>query len=172
MARTCFLIVAFLTFLNGAVPGQAQPFGRWFAETNKSEFLYALSINDSGNVLGQFCYPGEGSCVWLIGFKTRCQKGDNYPVLANSDAGSLHLEVLCDGQLESGLFRYVFTSFDQVDNIVRQGTRVGFAVPLQKDEFQVVRFDLTGATSALSAMRAAAEKRTQPVKRGTRDERL
>jgi hypothetical protein len=166
------LIATFAMLLADVVLAHAQTFGSWFVGTKRSDFLYALSINDSGNVLGQFCYPGDGSCIWLIALKTGCQKGDHHPVLANSDAGSVHLDVLCDGQLESGLFRYAFTNFDQVDNIVRQGTRVGFALPLQKDEFRVVRFDLSEAASALATMRAAAEKKTLPVRRGTRDEKL
>lgn len=172
MTRACLLVVACVLLLGGAAAGRAQTIGSWFVETTKTGFLAALSANASGNVLGQFCYPDEGSCVWLIGLKTGCRRGERYPVLANSDAGSVHLHVLCDGQLEGGLFRYAFTNFDQVDNIVRRGARVGFAVPLEQDEFRVIRFDLAGATGALAVMRAAAERRAQPVRRGTRDERL
>jgi hypothetical protein len=156
----------------GFESAQAQSFGDWFAETQSRTALYAASINDSGNVFGQFCFLGEGSCVWLVALKTGCQKGDKYPVLANSDAGAVHLEVYCDGQLESGLYRYAFTTFDPVENLVKQSARIGFALPLQEDEFRVVRFNLRGALAAISAMRAAAESRTKPATRGTRDERM
>jgi hypothetical protein len=164
-------LVVLLAF-TGILQAAAQSYGDWFVETSKATYFYAVSVNDSGNVLGQFCFPGDGSCIWLIGMKPSCKSGARYPVLANSDAGAVHLEVLCDGQLESGLYRYAFTSFDNVDNMVRQSSRVGFAIPLEEDQFRVVRFNTRGGAAALSAMRSAAERRTKPVGRGTRDEKL
>jgi hypothetical protein len=47
------------------------------------------------------------------------------------------------------VYRYVFTNFDSVTGAIIKSTRIGFAVPLRGDEFQVVRFDLTGATAAI-----------------------
>jgi len=70
------------------------------------------------------------------------------------------------------VYRYVFANFDSVTGAIIKSTRIGFAVPLRGDEFQVVRFDLTGATAAIPAMRAAAANRIQPERRGTLDEKL
>ena len=53
---------------------RAEVFGDWFAEAHGPTSLYAASANEAGNVFGQFCYLSEGSCVWLIGVKTRCQR--------------------------------------------------------------------------------------------------
>jgi len=67
---------------------------------------------------------------------------------------------------------YAFTNFDQVDKIIQQSSRVGFAIPMQDDEFRVVRFNVRGATRAISAMSEAAAKRSKAVPRNTRDKRL
>lgn len=155
-----------------ASAAHAQTFGDWFVDTKGPTALYAASVNDSGHVFGQFCFPGADSCVWLIGLQTGCEKGAQYPVLANSDAGAVHLKMFCDGQLDSGKYRYVFTDFDEVDDLVRQATRIGFALPLQEDQFRVVRFNVRGAAAALSVMRGATQRRITPTQRGTRDEKM
>ncbi len=154
-------------------PASAETFGKWYADVDRSgEYAFALSINDSGHVLGQWCYPDSGLCVWLIALKTSCTSGRKHPVLANSDKGAAHLTVLCDGQLANGMYRYAFTDFDEIDNVIRSATRVGFALPLEDDAFRVVRFDLKGARQALSALREAAGRAARPAGRGTRGERL
>ncbi len=111
----CLLIVALITL--GAVAfGHAQTFGKWVAVTKGSNYFYAASINESGHAFGQYCYLGETKCLWLIGMKTACEQDSEYPVLANSDAGSVHLKVYCAGRLDDGRYR-AFTDFDQVDNL-------------------------------------------------------
>lgn len=149
---------------------QSQTFGSWFIDTTSRDGLYAATMNDSGALLGQFCFPGAGACVWLIGMRTRCETGEKYPILANSDVGARYLEIYCDGELENGLHRYAFTDFDAVDGLVKSGSRVGFAIPLRQDQFIVVRFLLNGSKAAISAMRTTAERHTLPNKGETRDE--
>jgi hypothetical protein len=138
-----------------------------------SEGHYAARANDSGHFLGQYCYQSKGSCLWLLAIKTRCDEGDKYPVLINSDAGSAQVEVHCLGHLPSaGMYRYAFTDFELIDRTVRNGRRIGFAIPLESDQFRVLRFDLTGASSALNSMRARAQanSQTRPAIRNTRDQ--
>lgn len=154
------------------VVAQTRTFGSWFIETTSRDGLYAATMNDSGALLGQFCFPGAGSCVWLIGMSTRCEAGAKYPILANSDVGAQYLELYCDGELENGLHRYAFTDYAAVDGLVKGGNRIGFAIPLQQDQFIVVRFLLNGAKVAISAMRDAAERNTLPNRGETRDEHM
>lgn len=123
--------------------------------TDDGEALYAATVNDSGNLLGQYCVLSSGNCAWLLGMVTGCKEGDSYPVLANSDAGSSHIYVQCSAQLDNGLYRYVFNDFEEIDDLVKKGLRVGFAVPLQGDQFRVVRFDLGGSNRALALMQGA-----------------
>jgi hypothetical protein len=169
MLRPVIKFTATICLLLFGTVSSAQTIGNWFTELKSATGLYAATINDSGALFGQFCYPAEGNCIWLIGMSTGCDKGDKYPVLANSDAGAQQLELLCDGRLESGLYRYVFLNFDAVDAIARKGTRIGIAIPLQADQFRVVRFQLNGATQAIDVMRAASERRVKPASKTTRD---
>ncbi|MCM0082453.1 hypothetical protein L4X63_12715 [Geomonas sp. Red32] len=153
-------------------PVLAQEFGNWAVDAKSEKFLYAATVNESGALLGQFCFVEGGSCVWLIGMDTGCNKGDEYTVLANSDAGSSAMQVLCDGQLDNGMYRYGFSDFESIDTLLKTATRVGFAVPLQSDQFKVFRFKLEGAKPAISVMRALAEKRMKNSETGTKDDTI
>jgi hypothetical protein len=173
--RAVMVAAVWAVMFSSPVGSHAQSFGDWYAETSDPATMYAASVNDSGNVLGQYCFPDDGACVWLIGIKTGCEPGGKYPVLANSDTGAAHLDALCGGKLSDGLYRYAFSDFSAIDNFIKQATRVGFALPLQEDQFRVIRFNLDGASRAVSVMRAAAtaaHSRIKPASRGTRDERL
>ena len=66
--------------------------------------------------------------------------------------------------------------FDKVTAAVGKGRLLGFAFPLKSGYFQVLRFSLVGASSALVGdMRQRASRSTptiSPARRGMRDERL
>src|SRR5262245_19419358 len=165
-----------LLLLTSRPHAQEQNFGSWFVGTVRSSGLhYAATINDSGNLLGQYCSPTEDSCWWLLGMKTSCTEGERYPVLANSDAGASHMEVICNAKLDNGMHRYVFTDFDKVDDVLSRGTRAGFAIPLENDQFRVVRFSITDSTRAVARMKSNPEKAQQRSPRppsGTKDQTL
>jgi hypothetical protein len=169
------LLLSFL-FVVVSSASHAQSSDTWTTGvTDSGEMLYAATINDSGNLLGEYCSPSTGNCIWLLGMSTACKEGDQYPILANSDAGAAHIMVYCSAKLDNGLYRYVFTEFDSINNIVTKGLRVGFAVPLQADQFRVVRFDLSGSNRALALMLEAAQKaQKKPTSKptGTRDQDL
>ena len=131
---------------------------------------YAATVNDSGNVLGQYCYP-EG-CVYLLAFKTSCKQGSKYPVLVNSDKGSKAVELYCGRSLRNGYYQYIFTEFDEMHRTVLEAARVGFAFPLQGDEFIVVRFSLIGSNEAIDALSARTATPSGPRWRDTRDQRM
>lgn len=163
-----------ITFHNSS---NAQSRDEWFTGVTDSgdKLFYAATMNESGNILGQYCDPSTGNCIWLLGMSTVCKEGDQYPVLANSDASSAHILVYCSARLDNGHYRYVFTEFDVINNIVMKGVRVGFAVPLQADQFRVVRFNLSGSNRAIASMRAAAEKiqkKSSSKSTGTKDQDL
>ena len=132
---------------------QFNTIGRWGVDTTYSEFMYAATLNDTGSVFGQYCYKSTQSCLYLIGLKTSCNVGHRYYVLSNSDIGSNVFEIYCNGPLISGLYQYVFTNFNKIDDLVKNGSRVGFAMPLQDSTFIVVRFSLYGSTSAVERLR-------------------
>jgi hypothetical protein len=151
-------ILATLAILNRVEVAKAEEtYGSWAVSlADDKSSVFAGTLNDSGGVLAEFCYPEKGSCIWTIGMSSSCEEGHEYPVLANSDASSAQLQVKCNGQIQDGKYSYAFTNFDDIDRIVKSSTRVGFAVPLQSDLFTVVRFSLTGSTSAVQRMRDVA----------------
>lgn len=124
--------------------------------------------------MGQYCFLGEASCVWVLGMTLGCDKGDQYILLVNSDSGATSLKVTCGGQPANmpTVYKYIFTSFDDINEVALKNRRIGFAFPLQGDQFRVVRFDQGGAPAAVDTMRADAVRRARPALRGTRDEKL
>jgi hypothetical protein len=167
LIATCLIACATVPAL-----AAAEIIGSWQTDAF-SEGVYAATLNDSENLIGQYCYPDQGSCLWLLGLKTRCESGHEYPILANSDVGAREVTVRCGSRLESGLYQYVFTNFDAIDEIVKGSSRLGFAVPLADDQFRVIRFSLDGARAAIDGMRArAADATNKPVRQNTRDQQL
>lgn len=141
------------------VTAQDESFGSWsvgFVSDRTS--LYAATINDSGALLGEYCTPSKGSCMWVLGMSTGCEEGSKYPVLANANTGAVELEIVCNGKILQDKWSYAFTNFEQIDALVKGGSRVGFAMPLQQDQFRVVRFLLNGASVAIARMRSTAER--------------
>ena len=167
-----YVVVMLLFGALGANVGWAQTsIGGWQLDTKGNDYHWAATVNDSGQVFGQYCYLGDQTCYYIIGLDKSCEPGNKYPVLANSDLGAMQLELLCDAPVDSGRYRYFLTNFDQADEIARKSTRVGFALPLKNDQFTVVRFRLDGAVAAIDAMRSMAEKKV-PTRSNTRDQRL
>lgn len=161
-------LFGFLSVLLVPVLGVAQTFGGWITGTADSGELYAATVNDSSAVLGQYC--SSDSCAWIIGMSTSCEAGAKYTILANTDIGAYHLDIYCNRKLEGGVYQYVFTDFAAIDGLVKSGSRIGFAIPLEKDQFIVVRFLLNGSKAAIAAL--ATEKNTLPNKGGTRYENM
>ncbi len=156
------LLPAFFALTLGAGSlARAEDFGKWTVVTDDPTMMYAVVFNDSGALFGQYCYPEKGSCLWLISTSTSCEKDHKYPVLANSDGGAVPLTIQCQGSIGKGSdvkYAYVFTDFDEVTNLVKNATRIGFAVPLQSDQFKVVRFPVDGSAEALAALRNKASE--------------
>ncbi len=161
-----------LVSLINVAAAQERTWGAWSAgRTSEGDGTYAATMNDSGNILGQYC--NNGTCVYLLGIKTSCKTGDKYPALVNSNISALSVEVICRGKLDNGMYRYVFADFDQMDEVVKKASQVGFAVPLAGDQFRVIRFDLMGSNEAIAAIRSSGggrDSRVSPVGRGTRDQ--
>ena len=168
--RILLLLITLLA--SDSLFAEIQRYGSWLTNTDSNDFVYAATLNENEHLFGQYCFPAEGACVWLLGFRTGCQQGDSYPALANSDSGAAHIEIICGGRLENGLYRYALADFDTIDDLVKKGGRLGFAVPFKEDQFRLIRFDLTGARAAIDAIRRNGGRQIKPMSRGTRDQRL
>lgn len=132
--------------------------GDWTWSIDDPTAFYAGTENSAGQMLAQFCDTTEGSCVYVVGFDTTCDEGDPYPALVNSDAGTASIEFLCGGELDNGSNVMLVKGFDQMDSFIRKAKRIGFALPMQGDEFKAVRFSLKGSVAAIDAMRKVAAR--------------
>lgn len=132
--------------------------GDWTWSIDDPTAFYAGTENSAGQMLAQFCDTTEDSCVYVVGFDTTCDEGDSYPALVNSDAGTVSIEFLCGGELDNGSNVMLVKDFDQMDGLLRKAKRIGFALPMQGDEFKAVRFSLKGSVAAIDAMRKVAAR--------------
>jgi hypothetical protein len=143
--------------------------------TNGKEF-FAYTQNDNGQAFGEWCSVDSGSCTWMIGMSFACDKDFAYPVLANSDAEAESLSMNCSGTIEdTDLSRYAFTDFKSVKSLLKDAHVVGFAIPMQSDQFRVIRFSLDGCSDAIAAMEAsatAAYQRQKNAAAATRDVKM
>jgi hypothetical protein len=170
-AKIIFATV-WIAILAGALPAPAQVIGDWVVDVTSQNAYSAVTVNDSGHGFGQFCDLNEGNCYWLIETSSSCAVGTTSPVLGNSDGTAVNLELLCIGQLEGGNSAYVFTNFDQVDELVRHSDRVGFALPLGDDEFRMEKYNVRGTVDALTVMLAATNKRLKSIPNNNRRNRV
>lgn len=176
MCRSLFAALALCSIV--ATAHASTTFRDWVAGvTHDGASYYAATTNASGEVFGQWCSRHSGDCVWLIGMSVGCDRDSAYPVLANSGLGGESLTITCGGTIaDTNLSRYSFSDFDSITKLVSGAGGVGFAIPMQSDQFRVVRFSLVGATQALNAMHAVAQDAEKDSRKSTssdtRDETL
>ncbi len=155
--RTKAVLSIGLALIAVSVIAAPRQWGSWFSgEADSGDFLYAVTANDAGHLLGQYCFPGQNSCVYLLGTRAACEPGKHYPVLVASDLGSVDLLLLCGGRLDSGHYRYLFNDFEPIDDMVKQASKVGFVFLFANDQPDVVVFDMLGSNEAIAAMHATA----------------
>jgi hypothetical protein len=151
-----FATVAILAALASGASAEDRRVGAWSVGVMKGDSgTFAATENDAGGLLGQYCYPEQGTCVWILASKIVCETGNRYPLLVNTDAGAAVLEILCLDV--EGKQRYAFTDFDAIDGIVHKARKLGMAFPTANGLFHVTRFSLDGASRAVALMRGVAE---------------
>jgi len=145
--------------------------GDWVWNVDGPEAFYAATENSAGQGLMQFCDINEGSCLYAVGFDTTCDEGATHPALVNTEETAASITLHCGKKLKDGTNLMFFEDFDQIDKIIRNATRIGFALPMQGDEFKAVRFSLKGSNEALDAMRKLAAKsgERKPVVRNAKE---
>ncbi len=135
-------------------------FAKWFANIDDPSNPYAITFNDSGNGFGQFCNVNKSSCYWVFSLQNACKNGIEIPVLINSDNGGYPTTVICDGKLnEFNQYRYIFTDFKVIENIINTGGKIGMSFPIEGGQFTVVRFYLDGAKEAVKKINEEANKK-------------
>lgn len=134
--------------------------GDWTWSTDDPETYWAISSNEANNVIGQFCYLGQNSCVYFVNLNTDCEQGAKYPAMLNSEKGSASVMLTCSHKTaDQAHWVFIIHPFDDVDNFVRTSVNLGIAVPMASGQFKVSRFSLRGSVNAIDPMREAAARR-------------
>ena len=125
------------------------PFKDWIVASGAG-FMYAATINKVDNVFGMYCTYNDGNCYYKIIVNSSCDKGDKSPVLVNTDTSDAYAaEIDCDGKVsDSNGYRY-FLNGDETDDVIKKDNAIGFAIPIENNEFLAVRFSLSGSTEAI-----------------------
>jgi len=164
MKRLTITIALLLITAGFAHFAYAETVSDWEVDTTDPTVMFAATANDNEHVFGEFCFPEDGSCYWVVSMSVPCKEGDRYPILANSDAAAISVELLCiDANADQHQYRYAFTNFDQIDKVIRSSSKIGFAMPMQEDTFRVIRFNLKGVEKALSIMHNAVASKSKPA---------
>jgi hypothetical protein len=151
---TRILIVISMFFSNPLYAGTFSS-GDWYWSNDDGSFYWAATTNQADHILGQYCYFEGDACLYLVGMSIDCKVGEEYPALINSDAGAIQVTLICSHEFRKQKILAI-NSFDDIDRVVRNSTRIGIAVPLENDQFKVGRFSLAGSVKAIDRMRAAA----------------
>lgn len=119
------LVASLFAYLSAAGAAQAQTnYGHWsVAQGDDKTYIYASTMNDSGAILGEYCYYASKRCFWLLGNSTACEKEHIYPTLANSDTGAIELDISCNGEVKNGIYGYSFTKWQDLENVLKKASR-------------------------------------------------
>jgi hypothetical protein len=151
---------------------QERKFGAWSVRLGDDGGAYAGTTNESGGFLAQFCFREQERCVWTLSVNLNCEDGSTYTALVNSDSGAFATQIVCK-KFDDNTTAYKFTDFDRIDSTIRTSEWVGFAFPLASGRFQVSRFPMNGASSAVATLSKLMSSRSvKSSVRGTRDQQL
>lgn len=126
--------------------------------------VFAMTANQSGSAMGQFCFFSQQVCEYRILSDKQCKEGNKYPGLLNSDKGATALTLTCGASVGDGRYVLAIEPFGPIDEAVRHGSHLGMVIPLTGDQFHVMRFSLRGSAAANTFMRGAFARGTN---RGT-----
>lgn len=166
------LVTLYCALLFFSCPSMAE----WHSGKDDDGLPYTFTINDSGNMFGQWCNKEADACFWILATTRSCDTGIDIPGLLNTETGAVSIRLKCMANTVLGgkvYHRLVFSSFDVVSSSISGNKRIAIAIPLQDVGFTVTRFDTTGVDAAINridiAKRLYFETR---AKKSTRDQQL
>ncbi len=145
----------------GASHGQTKV-GDWTVGTGDSGETYMVTENEAGVLFGQWCGSDADSCYFQVMSTTRCGPDFESPVILNADGGAQATTLACKGTATfrgKTLYRYRVTPYAQARKIIQRGPRLGIVIPVEGDNFRLLRFPLDGAAEALSRVDAGRQGR-------------
>lgn len=131
-------------------------YGDWTFSTiqsGKDRLVEAYVASNGSEKLYKQCSTTITGCVWFITASMNCTKGEEFPFLANSNAGSASFKVACfpnPGGSTSRLM--ILGDIGWIDEMAKAGT-FAFAFPsVQAPSFKSVVFSGNGASVALQKL--------------------
>ena len=126
-------------------------YGNWYVVKTDSG-LAAGTINDAGGILLITCYSSSQKCVHTLSLNMPCNNDGRYPILINSDYSAISDDAICSKHDNDNSYSFILTKFDETQSVLRKGTYIGFAIPLESGLFKVARFNLNGSDKAIDYM--------------------
>ncbi|CAM3218935.1 hypothetical protein [Vibrio rarus] len=152
------MICLFLCLVSANVLAEEKMYKDWFVNTDRADYLYAITLNNSGNIFGKYCYLDSGQCLYLTGIDTNCTTGNKYPVLVNADSGAFNTFLHCGEKIgEQSVL--VFDNFDVIETAAKESKKIGIAVPMESGHFKVSRFSMSGSAYSINTLDKEAKKK-------------
>ncbi len=147
--------VLFLALTFGSALAGERRVGDWASSTDDPERISAYTMNGAGSILSMSCPYTDGSraCFYAFSLQLGCVEDSRYPVLVNTDVGASHEMIICSGRtLDDGSTLYFFASYESINDTIRAASRIGIVFPAKGDQFEVLRFSLSGSRQCLEAV--------------------
>lgn len=147
------LIIIIVIILSSTHSNATEPitFKDW-AVSSSEDYMYAVTMNNNNNALGHFCYYKTNKCYYIIGIDASSEDGQKYPALLNSDKGAKSIELIGGGKISDTFGYRYYINYDDINDIILNSNRVGFALPMNDDNFRAIRFSLDGSSDAIKFM--------------------
>jgi hypothetical protein len=155
LARIYILLISLI--YAGFVFAETGVSRNWIWNTDGKDFYFAITTNSTEHILGQYCYIAEATCFYIVSLDIACEPGSSYPALVNSDMGADHIVLKCVHGYKGRNILAIY-EFNKTDELVRAASHLGIAVPVENEQFEVIRFSLIGSSDAIDHMRNAAKK--------------
>lgn len=155
MHKSLLTTALFVAACSGAAAyaGPTEKYGDWTfsaLQSGKDRMADASVASNSSEKLHKQCSTTVTGCIWFIAVANiKCAKGEEFPFLANSHAGSASFKAACFPTGETTAHLMILGDAGWIDEMAKAGT-FAFAFPsIQTPAFKVAIFSGNGAAVAL-----------------------
>ena len=142
MKKFIFLVLIFTSSAVFAAPKTVQD---WLVDLTV-EYSESYTYNETQSLFGMICYD---KCIYYLSpVSITCQEGSEYSILMNAESDSRAIDTRCIKMQDK--FIRVLLDFDTVHKATLNSTYIGFAFSVKGGAFNVSRFSLKGAKSAIT----------------------
>lgn len=148
IAKVILFMVCIYASLQAKAVELIKEFGSWSVFINKKGGeTAALTMNAAQNVLSYRCSANFQMCLYRLDAKIECEHSNQYPMLASTGDNAYPISGYCDSSSNGNYLD--LTPVKEIDQLVKQGSVIGFAIPMESGMFKVIRFKLDGSTKAI-----------------------